>query len=148
MLKPFARLFAAALLTAAGTAAAEGIAIDGAWVRAMPPTQKMTAGYFQLRNNTGAPIELVGASSPLAGAVEMHTTSLVDGVSRMRMLQTVDVAAGQILDFAPGGHHLMLFRVAQMPREGEVVTLCLQFAKQPEACFDADVQRTPPVTRH
>ena len=137
-------MFAGLLL--AGTAQAADLSIDQAWVRALPPTQTTTAGYLRIRNTGSEDRVLVGASSPVAGAAEIHTTAEVDGMMRMQRLPRVLVPAGSEVKLEPGGMHMMLFRVGRMPAPGEQVELCLQFEGLTEpSCSQADVLRQPPA---
>ena len=137
-------LLLAALLAPAAVAAADLI-LEDAWVRALPPTQSTTAAYLRIRNPGDSAVTLVGVSSPRAGAAEIHTTLEVDGMMRMQRVPQVAIAPGQAAELAPGGMHVMLFRLQSMPREGEQVELCLEFEGLTEPrCTQAQVLRQPP----
>jgi uncharacterized protein YcnI len=59
---------------AAGGAATTGdLEIEAAWARATLAGQKAAGGYLTIANKGSAADRLVGASSPLAGKVEIHT---------------------------------------------------------------------------
>jgi len=109
-------------------------------VRALPPTQANTAAYMVIENNGAAAVTIVGASSELAGRVEIHTTREVDGLQRMVQLEQLELAPGQRLELAPGGTHLMLLGLEQMPVAGQRVPLCLQPAAGGEVCVSAEVR--------
>lgn len=150
-------LLAAALApaaTAQDKAAGAGVPaldLEGAWVRALPPTQKTTAAYLTLTNRGGTAIEIVGASTGIAEQVEIHTTREVEGYMRMERLPRLSVAPGETLRLAPGGVHLMLLGLERMPLPGESIELCLQPAAGPAVCTDADVRRSesaPPAHDH
>ncbi|HSE11381.1 MAG TPA: copper chaperone PCu(A)C, partial [Rudaea sp.] len=49
------------------------IVVSDAWLRPPAPGLQVAAGYFDIVNRGDAPIDLVGASSSLAGAVEIHS---------------------------------------------------------------------------
>jgi copper(I)-binding protein len=53
----------------------------------------------------------------------MHETILEDGVSRMRSLDTVEVAPGATVDFTPGGKHLMLMGIGPETGPGASVDI-------------------------
>ena len=112
------------------------------WVRALPPTQTNTAAYLTVTNRGDTGISIVGASADVAGKVEIHTTREIDGYMRMEQLQDLSVDAGQSLQLAPGGTHLMLLGLARMPLSGETVHLCLQLATGDEVCAVAEVRKT------
>lgn len=119
------RGFALALLAAtAGPAAGEGtLTFDEAWVRPLPPGMGMTAAYGALRNGGDETLELTGFSSPEFGDVSLHRTEQVDGVSRMREVRSVALAAGEALQLAPGGYHLMLMQPTTPVAAGQQITV-------------------------
>mgnify|MGYP005848728131 CR=1 FL=1 len=132
----------AGLLLASGASADP--AISGAWVRAMPPTQSMTAGYLTVINPGERAITIIGATADVSSRVELHTTVNRDGMRRMQPLESLDVAAGGSVALAPGGHHLMLRDMARMPLEGENVELCIEFSGSQPVCVSAVVSRGAP----
>ena len=95
-------------------------------MRAMPPGQPTAAAYATLRNDGDAPERVIGASSPLAKTVEIHESSQVDGMWRMRRLPALELPPGGQVQLSPGGVHLMLFGLAAPLREGDRVPLQLQ----------------------
>ena len=94
-----------------------------AWVRAVPPERAMTAAYLSIDNPTDTAIVVTGARTSGFARTEMHTTIEEDGVSRMRALATVEVAAGTTTTMAPGGMHLMLMGAEAPIVEGETVAI-------------------------
>jgi periplasmic copper chaperone A len=98
-----------------------GAVVSGAWVRAVPPTAQMTAGYLSVHNPRPEALVIVGAESPLFGAIEVHGTEVTDGVARMRQQRSVTVAPGETVSFEPGGLHLMLMQpVDGIPSSGSI----------------------------
>ncbi len=84
-------------------------ATDIALSRPMPGTV-MSAGYLTLTNNTSQTITITRVSSPEFASVEMHESVLEDGMARMYALGDLTILAGAIVNFEPGGKHLMLIR--------------------------------------
>lgn len=82
------------------------VAIDDAWIRGARPGSTVAAGYCSITNTTAVSVTIVEFVGP--GQVEMHQTETVDGVSRMRPLESLIVPPGQTVTLAPGGKHLML----------------------------------------
>jgi copper(I)-binding protein len=119
-----------------------GLSLTDAWVRALPPGQPNTAAYLIATNRGAAAVTIIGASAAIAGEVQIHTTREVDGYQRMEQLTELQVAQGQSLAFAPGGTHLMLLGLTQMPAPGDEVRLCLQLAAGDEVCTLADVRKS------
>jgi copper(I)-binding protein len=129
------------LVLSAAVAAESAVSLEGAWVRALPPTQPNTAAYLTIKNGGTESLEIVSARAAGADRVEFHTTREVDGYVRMEQLATLKLAAGQSLALAPGGTHLMLLGLNAMPVPGDRVSLCLTLATGPEVCTDASVRK-------
>lgn len=120
-----------------------GPAVTGAWVRQMPPTARMTAGYLTVLNPGPHAVVIVGASSPQFGSVEVHGTLMEDGVMRMRQQSEVPVPPGAVVMFEPGGLHLMLMEAVDgIPADEVQLTLELQGGERLD--FVAPVRQAPP----
>lgn len=123
-------------------AAEAALELSGAWVRALPPGQPVTAAYVSIRNTGSRDLVITGASVEGAGRVEIHTTREVDGLARMVQLSTLSLAAGETLSLSPGGTHLMLFELEEMPRVGESRRLCVSAGPEISACTAAEVRKS------
>ena len=98
----------------AGCAPAEPYTIWDAEIRKPIGDSDKTSGYFVFTNQSGERIVLVGAESENIRAIEFHETVEVDGVLRMRRLDSVPVEQGETVAFVPGGRHMMLFGVGTL----------------------------------
>lgn len=130
------------VLLAAAVAAAPAFAqvqVQDAWARATPPGAKTAAGYMVLRSTGGAD-RLVGASSPAAERVEMHTSVRDGDVARMREVKAYDIPAGGSVELKPGGNHLMLINPKAPLKAGDRVPLVLKFEKAGEVKTDLQVR--------
>lgn len=105
------------------------ITVERAAARPPPGGVTTGAGYLTIRNAGDAPDRLLGARSPHATAIELHTHREVGGVTRMERVEAVEVPAGGEAMFAPGGLHLMLFGFAPA---GEETPITLRFEKAGE----------------
>lgn len=85
--------------------------------------QASGVAYFLLENSTTAALTLERVTSPEFGAVQMHTTLLDQGISRMQPLDSLTVPALSIMEFGPGGRHLMLMEPRANVGAGDGVTL-------------------------
>jgi copper(I)-binding protein len=99
-----------AALVPAWAVATPPLEIADAWIPQAPPGASMFAGYVTLKNSGADSVRIESATSPAFGDVSIHETTLVDGVSRMRDLEHVDIAPGGQVRFEPGGRHLMLMQ--------------------------------------
>ena len=124
---------------------AASASIGNAWVRAMPPSQANTAAYLTLENTGQRALRIVGAHSHPEAVVEIHSSGIVDGMMTMQAVGVVNVAAGNSVEFGPGGMHLMIMGLAKMPAPGEQVKLCLEFESASPLCADATVRKAAPA---
>ncbi|KGQ19811.1 Copper(I)-binding protein [Lysobacter dokdonensis DS-58] len=100
---------------------------DG-WIRLVPGGMPMHAGFGRFENPCATPATITGAKSASYASVEMHETRLVDGVSRMRAVPTLPVAAKGSAEFKPGGLHMMLMDPTKPLKAGDKVRI--EFALQ------------------
>lgn len=97
------------LLSACGAPEAPLVVSDLEITRPMPGMQ-MSAGYFVITNNTGETARITNVTSPQFAAVEIHETTIADGVSRMRELDGLEIPGRSSVVLERGGKHLMLMR--------------------------------------
>lgn len=113
----------------AGMAQAENLlSVSDGWVRWVPPVTGNSAAYFRLHNEGKKAVELVSVESPVAKAVEMHTTLDENGLSQMKLLGKIAIPAGDSVEFNPGGNHLMLIGLKAPLQEKQAVNFTLHFA--------------------
>jgi copper(I)-binding protein len=118
------RLFiAGTLLAALATPSFAQVEVKEPWVRATVPAQTATGAFMQLRAKQDA--RLVQARSPVAGVVEIHEMKMVGDVMKMNAVPGVDLPAGQTVELAPGGYHIMLLELKRQVKEGDIVPLTL-----------------------
>ncbi len=115
------------------------VSVEQPWTRATPPGAKVGAGFMQLRN-AGAADRVVGASSPVAGRVEMHVTLREGEVMKMREVKSFEVPAGGSFQLKPGGAHLMLLDLKRPLKKGEKVPLTLKLEKGGELKLELGVE--------
>jgi copper(I)-binding protein len=126
-------------LLAAGPALAQ-VSVEDAWARATPPGAKLGAAYLSIRNGAAAADRLVGASTPAADRVELHSTVREGDVARMRQVKAYDVPAGGRVELKPGGSHLMLVNLKAPLKEGEKLPISLKFEKAGELKAEIEVR--------
>ncbi|MEM1229432.1 MAG: copper chaperone PCu(A)C [Pseudomonadota bacterium] len=116
-----------ALGWATGCAPAEppAPAIEEARFKYPLPGKTVSAGYFNLRNPTAAPLVLTGVQADIGSSVEIHRTIRSGDQVRMERLTTLTVEPGSTLRFEPGSYHLMLFGLDRLPAQ---TTVTLEFA--------------------
>lgn len=136
---------AAALLLALPAAAHDyrtgDIAVGHPWTRATAPGAPTAAGYMTLRNEGSVPDRLLSASSPMARVVELHETSVADGIMRMRPLPSgVVIPPGDTIRLEPGGLHAMLVGPTASFVRGTRIPLTLRFERSGEVAVELAVE--------
>jgi copper(I)-binding protein len=121
--------------------AEESLVFEDAWVRALPPGMKMTAAFGRLHNRSGQLIELERFTSPQFGDVSLHRSETVDGVSRMREVDGLPLAAGESAELKPGGLHLMLMMPSAEDPPAETVVLVMTSGSGESFRFAVPVER-------
>jgi copper(I)-binding protein len=110
------------LVAACSEAPGPPIAVTNVVVTSPGAAMPMAAGYMKIGNRSGAPIRITAVTSPNYESVEMHETTVEDGVARMRELPELVIHDGETVTFERGGKHLMLMRPV-----GEPDTVTLNF---------------------
>lgn len=136
-MKPVISLMLASALLAAAPAWSQ-VTVTQPWVRATVAQQKATGAFMTL--TSAKDVRLVGASSPAAGAVEVHEMKMVDDVMKMRHVPALPLPAGQAVALTPGGYHLMLLDVKQQFKEGDKVPLTLELEDAQKVRSKLEVQ--------
>ncbi len=109
----------------ASAASAQSVRVEGAWARATVPGQQSSGVFMTL--TAAAATQLVGASTPAAGASEIHEMAMQGDVMRMRPIESLALPAGQPVQLKSGGHHLMLLELKAPLVAGIQVPLELRF---------------------
>jgi len=124
-------LFAAFLVHPASSQSgnAQSIQVVNAWARATPLGARNGAAYMILVNSSASDDQLIGVSSPVAGAAQIHNMSLSNGVMMMRPAPAIDVKAGATVSLDPEGFHVMLLDLKQPLVQGHSFPLTLFFKK-------------------
>jgi len=107
------------------------IKIENAYTRATAPGQQVAGGFMKIENK-GAADQLISASSPAAGEVQLHEMAMEGNVMKMRQLKDIPVPAGGAVELKPGGLHLMFMNIKTPMAAGQTVPVKLKFAKAGE----------------
>jgi copper(I)-binding protein len=103
------------------------LVIEHPWSRPTAPGMPMGVAYLSITNNGNRADVLIAASTPAAAQVQMHQTTIVDGMARMRPLAEIAIPAGATVKIEPGGIHLMLVDLKAPFELGRSVPLELTF---------------------
>ena len=116
--------------SAASQAVAEppDIVVERPWARASIGVNRPGAAYFEVRNYGDATIALVSVETDIAAMPQVHqTTTDANGVSRMGMVERLEIAPRETRALEPSGAHVMLMKLQRPMKEGERFALKLHF---------------------
>ena len=102
---------------------AANVSVTGGWFRVLPASVPSGA-YFTLHNKSDKSLTLTEMASPACVSLMMHR-SVNGGMENVPVLQ---VAAGETVQFAPGGYHLMCMDAKPVLKPGAQVPVKLRFA--------------------
>jgi len=119
-------LGAALVMLLAGRASAADCLpeVHDGWIRLTPGgMQMMLAGFGRIENACPGSTTITSARSAAFADVSLHRTSLVNGISRMRVVPRLPIAANGAAVFEPGALHLMLMQPAKPLKAGDHVRI-------------------------
>ena len=109
---------------------AGSLVIEAPWSRATPGGARVGGGYMRIVNRGSEPDRLIGGTAAIAARVEVHESSTVGGVARMRPVEGgLPIRPGETVELKPGGLHAMLVDLTRPLKQGEVVKGTLVFEK-------------------
>jgi copper(I)-binding protein len=94
---------------------------------ATPPGTRVGAVYLSITNRGAKPDSLLALTSPIAARVEIHRTTMVQGVMQMRPVAALECPAGGTVNIEPGALHIMLLGLTQPLAAGSTFPLSLKF---------------------
>jgi len=140
MKKMFIRIMLGVLLLPA-CGAEKGIEIHGAWMR--PAGQgENGAVYFVIHNHSSQADELIGITSDVGAAAEMHESKMIGDIMQMTRVESVPLGAFAEIEFAPGGLHIMLVDLKRDVRAGDQIDITLDFKNHEDIRIKVPVRET------
>jgi hypothetical protein len=120
------------------TFAVGALVVESPWAR--ESVTRTGAAYFTVRNGGDADDRLIGVASEVADRAELHSSTMQDGVMRMRPVEAVEVPAHGAAALEPGGLHVMLIGLKSPLQEGGSFALTLTFANAGEVEVVATIE--------
>lgn len=118
----------------------DAFVVDGAWAR-VGMQGGMSAAYFTISNGLDQDDVLLGATSSVAQATEVHETyDAGEGMMGMRERESLPIAANSLTEFKQGGLHVMFLRLTEELSEGDEVQFTLQFENAGNVTVTAPVR--------
>ena len=127
-----------------GSAWAQDIMVRDPRIPETPPVAKAMAAYMTIANTTMQPRLLLAASSPDFKQIEIHQTTMHNGMAHMAAQTSLPIPANGTVVLEPGGLHLMLMQPVRPLKDGDSVALQLRFDDGTTLAVSAPViKRTP-----
>ncbi|MEJ2136983.1 MAG: copper chaperone PCu(A)C [Desulfofustis sp.] len=139
------------LLQSIANAGAQGITVQDAWIRGIPPSATTTAAFMTIHNAGLDDAILKSADCEVAENVQIHTMEQVGEIMKMKEVSELRIPANGQAILAPKGYHIMLIGLVRPIKEGESIPLSLNFADRPTVVVDAVVKKwgsMPPMSHH
>ncbi|AFU99087.1 copper chaperone PCu(A)C [Simiduia agarivorans] len=124
------------------------VVISDSWARESIPGTSSSALFASVKNTGKKDVTLVSVAVQGADKTELHASQDDGGMMRMRRLEQVVIPAGQTVELAPGGYHVMLFRLAAPLRAGQTVATEFRFASGEKVAATADVRSARGADHH
>ncbi|MGQ3488384.1 copper chaperone PCu(A)C [Roseovarius pacificus] len=126
---------------------AADIMVQDPYARSSAMMATSGAAFMQIMNHGETDDRLIGAASPVAEMVQLHTHK-EDENGVMRMLHVEEgfpVAAGETLMLARGGNHVMFMGITEPFEQGDTIPLTLTFEKAGDITLEVpvDLERQP-----
>jgi copper(I)-binding protein len=139
------------LLQSIANAGAQGITVQDAWIRGIPPSATTTAAFMTIHNAGSDDAILKSADCEVAENVQIHTMEQVGEIMKMKEVSELRIPANGQAILAPKGYHIMLIGLVRPIKEGESIPLSLNFTDRPTVVVDAVVKKwgsMPPMSHH
>ena len=133
-------ILAGMLVLSACGAGGEGVEVHEPWARAAMMGGN-SAAYMTIHNYMDTDDAVIGASSDVAEAVELHLSQMdADGVMQMMQQEKFDLPAGGELELKPGSYHIMLIGLKQDLMAGDEINITLHFQNSEDLTLTVPVQ--------
>lgn len=110
------------------------------WTRATAAGDKSAAAYMEIRNSGRQPDRIVGASTPVAERIELHSAKGDSDSAKTRKVTSFEVPARRRLFLRPGGSHLVFVGLRNPLVKGNRVPFTLHFERAGELQVELEVQ--------
>lgn len=115
------------------------IVVEHAYVRASIPGTSHSSSYMEIENIRETKLTLLSVSSNISPRIEIHQHTMIDGMMRMRKLNSLEVKAKARVKLQPSGLHLMIFDVKKPLVSKQNVELTLNFSNNVSVTVKAPI---------
>ncbi len=116
------------------------IQIKDPWIRAVPPTMNMTAGYMVILNRGNEDDYLIAVKSNISKMADLHATVEENNVVKMKHIKKLKIPAGSKVELKPGGYHIMFMKLKEKLLPGKKFKITVIFEKSGKKVVEAEVK--------
>lgn len=117
------------------------IEVSDIWARDTLGRTMSGAAYMVIKNLTHTDDKLLGASADIARKVEIHLSSVKDGIMSMQpMHDGIVIPKDGMIQLKPMSYHVMFMGLKQPFKKGSVFPLTLSFEKAGKVTVYVDVR--------
>jgi len=120
------RLTLLLLLVFPGFALAQ-LEIRDSWIKNLPPSVPVRAGYMTIHNPQSKTVSIVSLSSDAFDSIEIHQTIAQDGMMRMERIPILIIEPDSTVQLTPGGLHLMMMNPGEPTQIGDSIEILILF---------------------
>lgn len=106
---------------------AADLSFEKTWIKAVPPSLKMSAMFGVLKNNTDKDIKLKSVSGDIAKNIEIHNHIKTNGVMKMRKIPFLLIPAKGQVELKPMHEHIMFIGLKKKLEMGSTHKVTLNF---------------------
>lgn len=112
------------------------LTVADAWAKAAP--SGMTAAFAKITNPAKSAVNVIAATSPVSGVVQLHEVVMKDGAMVMQQRPGgFTINPGETFELKPGGNHLMFMGLKKPVKAGQLVPVTLLMSDGSRQTFKA-----------
>lgn len=123
------------LLISPITLLANDLIFENAEIRVLP-TKALSAATVLIKNSSDVKYKLIKVEGGFAKSFEIHDMEKIDGVMKMRTLDSLEIPANSKVELKSGGMHLMIFDLDEILTPGSSYKIKLIFQPKKEITVD------------
>ena len=97
-----------------------------AWIKNLPPTIPVRAGYMTMHNPGPGTLGVVAIRSEAFASVEIHRSFMQDGMMRMEPVDKLEIGPDASVKLEPGGLHLMMMMPQEPTSPGDEIVIFVE----------------------
>jgi len=105
------------------------LTVSTPWARDTAGMKKSGAAFVTITNGGAQADRLTAIEGGIAKKIHLHETRMVDGIMKMRALDSLEVPVGGKLILEPGSAHVMFMGLGKPLKKGDTFPLTLVFEK-------------------